>query len=122
MTSLSTHFLLSRSLRLRYFNLGKGAKTGLTKWSAKGGTGINESWHRVLNQMVASVQRIGWELCDQRLLQRVHRYNLGRDRTLGRLSKQSTSWVWNERAANEAGREHLLAVPWPKAPPRPDVR
>lgn len=72
--------------------------------------------------MVKSVARIGWELCDRRLLQKVHRYNLGRDRKLGRLSKQSTMYVWKERTANDAARGHLLAEPWPKAGPPPDVR
>lgn len=83
---------------------------------------MNEPWHRVLNQMVASVQRIGWELCDQRLIQHVHRYNFGRHQTLGLTSRQSTPWVWKERDANDAARGRLLAEPWPKAGPRPDVR
>eukprot|EP00752_Nemacystus_decipiens_P017449 g15643.t1 len=104
-----------------YFNLGKGSKTGLMTWSAKGGTGINEAWHRILNQLVSSVQRIGWRLCDQRLLQFVHRYNLERDRKLGRLSKQSTLKVWLERDANKEAEGHLLALPWPRASPPPDV-
>lgn len=72
--------------------------------------------------MVSNVQRIGWKLCDQRLLQFVFRYNFNRDRKLGRLSKQSTLWVWKERAANKLATEHLLAVPWPKASTPPNVR
>lgn len=83
---------------------------------------MNESWHRILNQMVSSVARIGWKLCDQRLLQFVHRYNISRDRKLLRLSLFSTPWVWRERDANKVAEIYLLAVPFPKASPPPHVR
>lgn len=120
--SFRDHFFLTFSVRLRHFVLGKGKRTGLITYSSKGGTSINEAWHRVLDLTMAGVHRLGPELADQRLLQSIHRFDVGRDRKLGRTSKQSTLYVWRERDANDAARGCLLAEPFPKAGPRPDVR
>lgn len=109
-------------LALRYLNLGKGKKTKVTTYNKRGGTGKNEAFHRNLNLIVTSVSRLGPDVCDQRVLQIVHRYNFQRDKKLGRTSKQSTLWVWRKRIVNDAAKECLVAEPFPKAGPRPDVR
>lgn len=97
-------------------------KTGLHRYSTKGGTGIIEAFHRSVNQLVASVQRLSPALCDQRVLPRVHSFNFRRDQKLNKTSKPSTLFVWGERDVNDASRGCLVAEPFPKAGPRLDVR
>lgn len=112
----------TKSFRVRHIDLGVGPRTKLKSYRCKGGTGKNEAFHRTLNQALSGISRLGTDVCDERLLPHVHRYNLERDRKLGRLSKQSTPWVWRERVANDATRECLDGEPFPKAGPHPDVR
>lgn len=105
----------------RYIPRGRGPKTNLMRWSKKGGTGKNENFHGGINRLVAGVARIGVEACDARLLQRVCRHNLDMDRKLGNTSKQSTRWPWRERVVNNAASGILASLPFPKAPPDPNV-
>ncbi|CAN0474640.1 unnamed protein product, partial [Ectocarpus sp. 8 AP-2014] len=105
-----------------YLHVGTGKKTKLKRYVKKGGTAKNESFHRSLNAMTSSVSRLGPGVCDQRLLRLVHRFNLDKDRKLGRASKHSTLWVWRERDINDAARKCLVAEPFPKAGSRPDVQ
>ncbi|CAB1109576.1 unnamed protein product [Ectocarpus sp. CCAP 1310/34] len=106
---------------LRYIPLGRGPKTGLMRWSKKGGTGKNENFHGGINRLVNGVARLGAEACDARLLQRIHRHNHDMDRKLGRTSKQSTLWVWRERKANAAAESILTSRPFPRAGDTPTV-
>ncbi|CAN0504013.1 unnamed protein product, partial [Ectocarpus sp. 12 AP-2014] len=117
----TTCFCVPLSTR-RYLHVGTGKKTKLKRYVKKGGTAKNESFHRSLNAMTSSVSRLGPGVCDQRLLQLVHRFNLDKDRKLGRASKHSTLWVWRERDINDAARKCLVAESFPKAGPRPDVQ
>ncbi|CAN0403934.1 unnamed protein product, partial [Ectocarpus sp. 12 AP-2014] len=117
----TTRFCVPLSTR-RYLHVGTGKKTKLKRYVKKGGTAKIESFHRSLNAMTSSVSRLGPGVCDQRLLQLVHRFNLDKDRKLGRASKHSTLWVWRERDINDAARRCLVAEPFPKAGPRPDVQ
>ncbi|CAM9973616.1 unnamed protein product, partial [Pylaiella littoralis] len=102
-----------------YFPLGIGPKTGLMKWSKKGGTGKNENFHGNINRLVHGVARLSSQACDARLLQRVHRHNHDMDRKHGFASKHSTLWPWRERDANDAAEKCVAEVPFPKAGPRP---
>ncbi|CAB1120659.1 unnamed protein product [Ectocarpus sp. CCAP 1310/34] len=104
-----------------YIPLGRGPKTGLMRWSKKGGTGKNENFHGGINRLVNGVARLGAEACDARLLQRIHRHNHDMDRKLGRTSKQSTLWVWRERKANAAAESILTSRPFPRAGDTPTV-
>lgn len=71
---------------------------------------------------MAGRSRLGADVCDARLAQRVHRHNHDMDRKHGRTDKQSTLWVWRERDANEASKNCLKVEPFPKAGPRPEVK
>eukprot|EP00752_Nemacystus_decipiens_P012351 g10949.t1 len=83
--------------------------------------GKNENLHGGLNRVVEGVARIGEKACDARVLQHVYRHNRDMDHKLGNTSMQSTRWPWRERSANEAARELLAALPFPKAPPDPEI-
>lgn len=114
-------FLSIACSHFRYFPLGIGPKTGLMKWSKKGGTGKNENFHGNINRLVHGVARLSSQACDARLLQRVHRHNHDMDRKHGFASKHSTLWPWRERDANDAAEKCVAEVPFPKAGPRPKV-
>lgn len=121
-----THFQLVSLMNpsyygLRYIPLGRGPKTGLMRWSKKGGTGKNENFHSSINRLVQGVARIGVQACEARLLQRIHRHNYDMDRKLGNTSKQSTPWVWREREVNARAEVLLTSIPFPKARTIPEV-